>query len=103
MVEVQTDEPGQGRAKSSRRCSRCCRARAIIVDWQQMNSALFEALEVERIAMFIVLSLIVARRRVQHPVVADHAGPREDPRHRDPADHGREPARHDEDLRDGRA
>ncbi len=31
----------------------------MIVDWQQMNSALFEALEVERIAMFVVLSLIV--------------------------------------------
>jgi lipoprotein-releasing system permease protein len=31
----------------------------IIVDWREMNSALFEALEIERIAMFIVLSLIV--------------------------------------------
>jgi lipoprotein-releasing system permease protein len=30
-----------------------------IVDWREMNSALFEALEIERIAMFIVLSLIV--------------------------------------------
>ena len=35
------------------------RGRGIIVDWRQMNSALFEALEVERIAMFVVLSLIV--------------------------------------------
>ena len=43
-----------------------------------------------------------ARRRVQHPLVADHAGPRQDPRHRDPADHGREPARDDEGVRDGR-
>jgi len=33
--------------------------RGIIVDWRQMNSALFEALEVERVAMFVVLSLIV--------------------------------------------
>ena len=31
----------------------------MIVDWRQMNSALFEALEVERVAMFVVLSLIV--------------------------------------------
>ena len=31
----------------------------IILTWQQMNSELFEALQVERIAMFIVLSLIV--------------------------------------------
>ena len=33
--------------------------RGVIVDWRQMNSALFEALEVERVAMFVVLSLIV--------------------------------------------
>jgi lipoprotein-releasing system permease protein len=30
-----------------------------ITDWRQMNSALFQALEVERVAMFVVLSLIV--------------------------------------------
>jgi lipoprotein-releasing system permease protein len=35
------------------------RGRGIITDWRQMNSALFEALAVERVAMFIVLSLIV--------------------------------------------
>jgi len=35
------------------------RGRAVIVDWRQMNSALFQALEVERVAMFVVLSLIV--------------------------------------------
>ena len=35
------------------------KGRGQIVDWRQMNSALFEALEVERIAMFVVLSLIV--------------------------------------------
>jgi lipoprotein-releasing system permease protein len=33
--------------------------KGVIVDWRQMNSALFEALEVERVAMFVVLSLIV--------------------------------------------
>ncbi|MBB3763600.1 lipoprotein-releasing ABC transporter permease subunit [Sphingomicrobium lutaoense] len=31
----------------------------VIVDWRQMNSALFEALEVERVVMFIVLSIII--------------------------------------------
>ena len=31
----------------------------MVVDWRQMNSALFQALEVERVAMFVVLSLIV--------------------------------------------
>jgi lipoprotein-releasing system permease protein len=30
-----------------------------MVDWRQMNSALFSALQVERVAMFVVLSLIV--------------------------------------------
>ncbi|MGZ8335390.1 MAG: lipoprotein-releasing ABC transporter permease subunit [Allosphingosinicella sp.] len=33
--------------------------RAVINDWRSMNSALFEALQVERVAMFIVLSIIV--------------------------------------------
>ena len=35
------------------------RGKGLIVDWRQLNSALFEALEVERVAMFVVLSLIV--------------------------------------------
>ena len=35
------------------------RGRGIIVDWKQMNSALFEALEVERVAMFVVLCIII--------------------------------------------
>ena len=33
--------------------------KGVLITWQQMNSALFEALEVERVAMFVVLSLIV--------------------------------------------
>ncbi len=33
--------------------------KGILIDWRQMNSALFEALNVERVAMFVVLSLIV--------------------------------------------
>ena len=33
--------------------------KGVIVDWRQMNSALFQALEIERVAMFVVLSLIV--------------------------------------------
>ena len=33
--------------------------RGMIADWRQMNSALFQALEIERVAMFVVLSLIV--------------------------------------------
>lgn len=35
------------------------RGRAVVNDWRNMNSALFEALQVERVAMFVVLSIIV--------------------------------------------
>ncbi len=35
------------------------RGKGLVVDWRQMNSALFEALEIERVAMFVVLSLII--------------------------------------------
>ena len=33
--------------------------RGMVIDWRQMNSALFQALEIERVAMFVVLSLII--------------------------------------------
>jgi lipoprotein-releasing system permease protein len=35
------------------------RGQGVLIDWRQMNSALFEALQIERVAMFVVLSLIV--------------------------------------------
>ncbi len=38
---------------------RIVQGRGAVVDWRSLNSALFEALEVERIAMFVVLSLII--------------------------------------------
>ncbi|WP_293881187.1 lipoprotein-releasing ABC transporter permease subunit [Sphingomonas sp.] len=34
-------------------------ARGVVTDWRSMNSALFEALTVERVAMFVVLSIII--------------------------------------------
>ena len=33
--------------------------KAVITDWRQMNASLFEALAVERVAMFVVLSIII--------------------------------------------
>jgi lipoprotein-releasing system permease protein len=33
--------------------------RAVVVDWKQMNASLFDALQVERVAMFFILSIIV--------------------------------------------
>jgi lipoprotein-releasing system permease protein len=38
---------------------RVVQGKGVIVDWRQMNSALYQALEIERVAMFVVLSLIV--------------------------------------------
>jgi lipoprotein-releasing system permease protein len=34
-------------------------SKALVTDWRQMNASLFEALQVERVAMFVVLSIIV--------------------------------------------
>ncbi|MDB5698557.1 MAG: lipoprotein-releasing transporter permease subunit [Alphaproteobacteria bacterium] len=58
MVEVQTvdaDRVGEILAPLAAKVSRV----AAVVDWRQMNASLFEALEVERIAMFVVLSIII--------------------------------------------
>jgi len=58
IVEIQTTNPDRV-AEILAPLQRIIRGRGILVDWRQMNSALFEALEVERVAMFVVLSLIV--------------------------------------------
>jgi len=58
MVEIQTSDPDKAHDILAP-LGPLVQGRGIIVDWQQMNSALFEALEIERVAMFVVLSLIV--------------------------------------------
>jgi len=58
MVEVQVANPDKVAATLAP-LNDIVRGKGIIVDWRQLNSALFSALEVERIAMFVVLSLIV--------------------------------------------
>src|SRR4029079_4387936 len=58
MVEIQTRNPDKVEQILSP-LRRLVQGRGVIVDWRQMNSALFSALEVERIAMFIVLCLII--------------------------------------------
>ncbi|AYJ87575.1 lipoprotein-releasing ABC transporter permease subunit [Sphingomonas paeninsulae] len=58
MVELETtnaDKVGQILAPLERKVG----ARGVISDWRSMNSALFEALTVERVAMFVVLSIII--------------------------------------------
>ena len=58
MVEVTTTDPdkvSQILAPLAERLS----GRAVIKDWKTINASLFEALAVERVAMFVVLSIIV--------------------------------------------
>ena len=58
MVEIQVDDPDKV-AETLAPLQPLVRGKGIVVDWRQMNSALFEALEVERIAMFVVLCIII--------------------------------------------
>ncbi len=57
-IEIQTNNPDRVQEILSP-LEKLVRGKAVITDWRQMNSALFQALEVERVAMFVVLSLIV--------------------------------------------
>jgi lipoprotein-releasing system permease protein len=58
MIEIQTSNPDKVEEIIAP-LRKLFGGRAQITDWRQMNSALFQALEVERVAMFVVLSLIV--------------------------------------------
>jgi lipoprotein-releasing system permease protein len=58
MVEVQTEDAnrvGEILAPLSSAVS----GQGAIADWRSLNSSLFEALQVERVAMFVVLSIII--------------------------------------------
>lgn len=58
MIEIQTNNPDKvGQILAPIRPM--IQGKGILVDWQQMNSALFEALDLERTVMFIVVSIIV--------------------------------------------
>jgi lipoprotein-releasing system permease protein len=57
-IEVQTKDPERvGEILAP--LQPVVQGRGMIIDWRQMNSALFQSIEIERVAMFIVLSLIV--------------------------------------------
>jgi lipoprotein-releasing system permease protein len=58
MIEIQTDNPDKV-GEILLPLQDDVRGKGIIVDWRQMNSALFEALEIERVAMFVVLCIII--------------------------------------------
>ncbi|MBO9575471.1 MAG: lipoprotein-releasing ABC transporter permease subunit [Sphingobium sp.] len=58
MVEVQTTDPNRvGDILAPLREK--VKGKAEIVDWRQMNLSLFEALQIDRIVSFVVLSLII--------------------------------------------
>jgi lipoprotein-releasing system permease protein len=58
MIEVQTSNPDQVQSILAPLAKKV-EGRVAIQDWRQMNASLFEALAVERVAMFVVLSIIV--------------------------------------------
>jgi lipoprotein-releasing system permease protein len=58
MVEIQTANPDKV-DEIIAPLRKLVEGKAAIIDWRQMNSALFQALEVERVAMFVVLCLII--------------------------------------------
>jgi lipoprotein-releasing system permease protein len=58
MVEVQTqdaDRVGEYMAPLAAKVG----SQAVVQDWRQMNASIFEALAVERVVMFVVLSIII--------------------------------------------
>jgi lipoprotein-releasing system permease protein len=58
MVEVQTVDPDRV-AQILAPLGQAVAGRAVVTDWRQLNSSLFQALQVERVAMFVILSIII--------------------------------------------
>lgn len=58
MIEVTTEDADQA-AEYLAPVARKLSGQAVVNDWKQINGSLFEALEVERVAMFFALSMIV--------------------------------------------
>src|SRR3569833_2236997 len=58
IIEIQTSNPDRVEL-ILRPLQPLVANRGVVVDWRQMNSALFSALDLERVVMFIVVSIIV--------------------------------------------
>lgn len=58
MVELQTDDPDKVQAILTPLAARIGN-RGVLTDWRSMNASLFEALAVDRVVSFVVLSLII--------------------------------------------
>lgn len=58
MIEIKTDDPdnvGQILDGFAQKVA----TKAVVADWKSMNASLFEALSIERVALFFILSLII--------------------------------------------
>ena len=58
MIEVRTTDPDRAMEIMAPLAQKL-RGQAVVTDWKTINASLFEALAVERVAMFVVLSIIV--------------------------------------------
>ncbi len=58
MIEIKTTDPDQV-GEILRPLGEKVAAQAVVSDWRSMNASLFEALSIERVAMFVILSLII--------------------------------------------
>jgi len=58
MIEVQVDDPDRA-SQLLEPVRKKYEGQAVVNDWKSINASLFEALAVERVAMFVVLSIIV--------------------------------------------
>lgn len=58
MIEVTTEDPDTVR-ETLAPLEQKLGGQAVVLDWKTINASLFEALEIERVAMFFVLSIIV--------------------------------------------
>jgi lipoprotein-releasing system permease protein len=58
MIEVRTTDPDTV-SETLAPLARKLAGQAVVTDWKTINASLFEALAVERVAMFVVLSIIV--------------------------------------------
>lgn len=58
MIEIKTTDPDKVGPILQPLAEKVA-AKAVITDWRSMNSSLFEALSIERAAMFVILSLII--------------------------------------------
>jgi lipoprotein-releasing system permease protein len=58
LIEVKTTNPDTVQ-QTLKPLADKLQGRAVVIDWKQMNASLFDALQIERVAMFFILSIIV--------------------------------------------